>query len=71
MLLTPAGGTVGETKNCVTRRDLFMFNLAGTRHLNYSLGTLYVMWMLFRHLTGSNAKQVLYCTAAVVCGVQR
>ncbi|CAN0135505.1 unnamed protein product, partial [Hapterophycus canaliculatus] len=30
---------------------------SGTRHLNYSLGTLYVMWMLFRHLTGSNAKQ--------------
>ena len=32
--------------------------LTGTRHLNYSLGTLYVLWMLFRHLTGSNAKQV-------------
>lgn len=32
--------------------------MTGTRHLNYSLGTLYVMWMLFRHLTGSNAKQV-------------
>eukprot|EP00904_Undaria_pinnatifida_P014079 jgi/Undpi1/9801/HiC_scaffold_27.g12255.m1 len=31
----------------------------GTRHLNYSLGTLYVLWMLFRHLTGSNAKQVM------------
>ncbi|CAN0102152.1 unnamed protein product, partial [Ectocarpus sp. 12 AP-2014] len=29
------------------------------RHLNYSLGNLYVMWMLFRHLTGSNAKQVM------------
>ncbi|CAM9879720.1 unnamed protein product, partial [Laminaria digitata] len=32
---------------------------SGTRHLNYSLGTLYVLWMLFRHLTGSNAKQVM------------
>ena len=32
--------------------------LTGTRHLNYSLGTLYVLWMLFRHLTGSSAKHV-------------
>ncbi|CAM9695876.1 unnamed protein product [Ascophyllum nodosum] len=32
---------------------------SGKRHLNYSLGTLYVLLMLFKHLTGSNAKQVM------------
>lgn len=34
-------------------------HISGTRHLNYSLGTLYVLWMLFRHLTGTNSKQVM------------